>query len=101
MVQSASTAAAMADWDCLFDAVTDRLRNVAMLAGTAPDRLGAEVLDCTVALGKLHAMLERERAQSRCSEPRPVQAPWIARQTLHGWPALPCPCRSSEGAPQS
>ena len=66
------------DWDVLFSAITDRLRNaVDQRLAAAPEpqardavgRLQVIVLECVGALDQLHAALANERSRQRQVEP--------------------------------
>ena len=73
------------DWDVLFSAITDRLRNaVDQRLAAAPEpqardavgRLQVIVLECVGALDQLHAALANERSRQRQAEP----TPWTRRR---------------------
>jgi len=65
----ADTPTAGQDWDTLFRAVTDRLREIAGVAAMLPDLAGipplprGQVLECAQALEHLRELLLRQRAQ--------------------------------------
>ncbi|WP_133700264.1 hypothetical protein [Roseateles toxinivorans] len=55
-------AAAVEDWDLMFDAVKARLR-AAVTSGDPSNAMAGTVLECVGALDLLHQMLEQQRSR--------------------------------------